>query len=78
MVVRYDNVNVNKTRVGAIIGHDKRTDMQKYKIGRHPASLHIIGNYNFESEFKQRIQSVNPNSLEFGNRKIEQPIFKFK
>ena len=38
----------------------------------------VLGNWNFESDLEWHIQSVNPNSMEFGSKNIDRPIFKLK
>ena len=47
-------------------------------IFRCSESLHITGDWNFESKLERPIKSVKPNSLEIGSRNLDQTIFELK
>ena len=42
LIVQYDSVNITKTRIVAIIRHDKRTDMQN---NQHFQAFYMTAHY---------------------------------
>ena len=67
-------------RLTLLLSYDmrKRQICKIINISSHSASLHIIGDSNFESELEWRIQSVNSNSLEIESKNFDRSVFKLK